>query len=912
MSLGIFWHIQSLKQAGLAKMASKHPSPTEYWQMKQARKEFKKNRKQWIAEMHRAAPGVDWKMIDEVTRERKDDATMTRRAELVANGQLQNGVPYIEHVSSLSGIWKERGSNNLAGRMVSCEVDPLRDLIVAGSDGGNIWTGNLDGTNWNSPNDSLRMYSIQMVRLIPNGPKTRLIVAQSSPVNVYYSDDEGLTWQSAAGLENIHGWGSVLRGAITNNLARTIYLLGVEWDYTNWKAVTSLYRSDDLGENFSLQKQFEGDGKLVDLWTPRYDNDAVYLLQSSTLSRVQPDGSLITVGTLPLDITPSTITTTLLTGSAKDSGTFHALYVAGSKSYFYVSQNGGQSWQKKGSVEETPFSRNSFACALANPARVFIGGVNSYRSLDHGQTWNKVNEWYEYYDSPSTKLHADIPEIRVFRDGKNAEFLLVSTDGGTYISRDDLATVKNISLTGLRISQYYSTYTHRQKTGIVYAGAQDQGFQRALVDNGGIFDFTQLISGDYGHVVSSDQGESVWSVYPGFAMYYPRATQDETSLMWNFVGSNYLWMPPLMADPEAPTRVFLAGGGQRGGAYLWHLTAQNGTIAAEQGSYNFGQGDANRKVSAMAYSSKDPNYRYILTSDGRFFFSEDKGGNWQANSSFDGPDSHYFYGSAIVTSPVELGTLYIGGSGYSNPAVYMSTDHGRNFVAMASGLPNTMVFGLAITDDGRYLFAATEVGPYAYDVRAGGSWFDLAGISGPSQIYWSVEYIPARRTARFGTYGRGIWDFILAETCDTDRDGDGTCDLNDTCPDIANPGQEDRDGDKVGDICDNCPDIANLSQTDLDADGSGDECDLDADGDGYQGQLGDKSDCDDHNAEVNPGKPEIPGNGLDDDCNPATADGRSCGRSSIAALESSPPIFTGLFLVGGLPLIWLARRRRAA
>ena len=40
---------------------------------------------------------------------------------------------------------------------------------------------------------------------------------------------------------------------------------------------------------------------------------------------------------------------------------------------------------------------------------------------------------------------------------------------------------------------------------------------------------------------------------------------------------------------------------------------------------------------------------------------------------------------------------------------------------------------------------------------------NIIGLNGTAQTYWSVEYIPELRTARFGTYGRGIWDFILDE-----------------------------------------------------------------------------------------------------------------------------------------------------
>ncbi|MEG8007465.1 hypothetical protein U2444_14800, partial [Listeria monocytogenes] len=42
-------------------------------------------------------------------------------------------------------------------------------------------------------------------------------------------------------------------------------------------------------------------------------------------------------------------------------------------------------------------------------------------------------------------------------------------------------------------------------------------------------------------------------------------------------------------------------------------------------------------------------------------------------------------------------------------------------------------------------------------------WHYLGGISAPSETFWSVEYIPALNIARFGTYGRGIWDFALCD-----------------------------------------------------------------------------------------------------------------------------------------------------
>ena len=84
---------------------------------------------------------------------------------------------------------------------------------------------------------------------------------------------------------------------------------------------------------------------------------------------------------------------------------------------------------------------------------------------------------------------------------------------------------------------------------------------------------------------------------------------------------------------------------------------------------------------------------------------------------------------------------------------------------MNQGLPNTLVFELSGTLDDSIIFAATEIGPYGYLANQE-EWFLLSGLSAPDQTYWSVDFVPEINTARFGTYGRGIWDFVLDENYD--------------------------------------------------------------------------------------------------------------------------------------------------
>jgi len=416
-----------------------------------------------------------------------------------------------------------------------------------------------------------------------------------------------------------------------------------------------------------------------------------------------------------------------------------------------------------GTAPTNMFMRNSIEVSKIDQNRLWLGGVNCYTSIDGGMTWELINQWYAYYQDVLNKLHADIPSINAFKIADNKEVIFINTDGGTYRSIGDNYILKNISLKGLNVSQYYSIYSYSGDEGnYIYAGAQDQGFQFGLVNGKLPVDMVQSISGDYGNLSSGNNGNALWMVYPGFALIYPDLPNNTSSVTWDFVGKyeNRVWMPPVVAIPGRPSDAIIAPGGSNNNSTLWRLEYSKNFIYPYEMPFVFDEQEPGNDVSAIAISELDTNYYYATTKLGRFYYSTDAGKTWDYNKDDTGIGYNYLHGSAILPSKLNLGTVYFAGSGYSNPGVYVTYDNGINVEALGENMPKVFFYSLAASADELAIFAATSVGPYVY-LKGINRWYSMMSLDSPEQVYWSVNFIPEDNVVRFATYGRGIWDFQI-------------------------------------------------------------------------------------------------------------------------------------------------------
>lgn len=748
--------------------------------------EMKKERLQWIEEMHRAAPGINWRIIERETGESKARSRRERTRKRIALG-----IPLSETKTvaggRIEGQWTERGSDNQSGRIMVADIDFDSDLIYCVSAGGNIWRGRIDGSDWISLNDEEQIHG-KLIRILKINRTRRILVVSNNSVR--YSDNSGKVWEHAEGLENLQRWGSVKHSVVANDEKNSIYFICTEWDYENWQSIQSIYQSTDRGESFKRIKVYDKPDNYLNIWAPRYGASDVFVLHRDTLftlgEKAAFDDYKLFTDHFPAD--KENIFRNLVFSGNYSNGK----YTLGigyyyrennqNRTEFHVSNDTGATWQYKGSVNEGPFTLNSFGFSASDSDIMAFGGVNCYRSYDGGGTWKIINSWAEYYGDPENLLHADIPSITSLLSPEEDEIEIITTDGGLYFSNDKFSSVKNKSLKGHNVSQYYSVLTHAVRFlvqdgkpedhtafdkdiyEVIFAGSQDQGFQRAIIDSSGPHAFEQTISGDYGNLNSSDGGFTVWSVYPTFAMLYINATEEFVSYSWSF-GShkNKQWLPDIVAIPEMPESALIAAGSPESssGSYLWLIQRSGKEIIPSQMPFDFSEGHKDSKLTSIGISPFTSDHLYALTNDGRFLHSDDFGFSWTEGDST-GMGGHYFYGSSILPSKLTPGRVIIAGSGYSNHAVFLTTDNGGSFTPIDSGLPNTLVFDIAMTEDEKFLFAATDSGPYIYSAEDS-VWYDLTADTAPDQNYWSVEYIPLTQTARFATYGRGIWDFKIEQ-----------------------------------------------------------------------------------------------------------------------------------------------------
>lgn len=689
---------------------------------------------------------------------------------------------------ALVGEWFERGPTNEAGDLREVDYDAQNDSLYVLTTAGFIFKGNLNGNGWRLLNDQIQ-FNTNVLNHIKKSGKDRLIALYGSGTvdnkRPRYSDDMGKTWTLATGIgsEFYDGWGSAKK-IIELSDGKTLYYMVHTWKRTPWGSAIEVYKSTNWGESFSLVLSMNGGGydfNDVDMWKP-VDSDNIYIVDND---KKQFYSLTTNTSTGVHQLSSPTTINGLGDGQIKLTGRFNngnsVFYALVDKYMLYKTTNfNGSNWTKRSDVvingdNEKAF-RNVF---MANPLnnQLYMGGFQLYTSNDE-LTWSEqYSYWWTYYDKniamPARKnnMHVDMMDMEFFRKADNTPFFLILNHAGIYVSYDNMKTTTNLGQTGLNVVTLYDHAT--APDGTIFCGAQDKGTFKNTSNNNAntnIIETENQTTGDGMRELFFNSGNSWFGFLQNGSMVCMPNKNTNTLKWWQVPGDDIPgWINPLENHPDpAAKKCYVAGGNINGttGSYLIQMEVSWSTSNASDfqwkpTQYNFdfraNSRDTKSNVKAIGATKADYNRLYVATNDGTFFSSTNGGTTW-SKSTYNIPTTLVPWDMAV--SSTDANNVILCGTGWSNTGVYQSKNGGQTFTPLSTNIPSATFFDLALSTDEEILFAATSEGPYAY-VFADNQWYDISGNDAPYVDYRSVEYIEANKTVRFGTYGRGIWDFAL-------------------------------------------------------------------------------------------------------------------------------------------------------
>jgi len=396
-----------------------------------------------------------------------------------------------------------------------------------------------------------------------------------------------------------------------------------------------------------------------------------------------------------------------------------------------------------------------------DPDALYIGGLDVYKSVNGGQSWNQVSEWaLMYYGGGDEYVHADIHDI-AYKPGSSDE-LLITSDGGVFYTDNAGSSSPDFQEKNLGYGtlQFYTCALHPAAGNArCVGGLQDNG---TLYYTGQALTINQMIDGGDGSGCFIDQDQSQYMIT---SVYYNQYT------LWNngnWYASMSDWSSGTFVSPadyDNANNILYANACEFGGQLANRILRISGIPSNITGNFinlNTGLSVYYSAVECSPHSPDGTTTLFAGSLSGRLFRVQ----NAQATPQVTEITGDDFPEGAI--SCVAIGgsddTLLAVFSNYGVESVWQTYDGGTTWENKEANLPDMPVrWALYHPTSTRHAMLATELGIWTTSNLDETNTVWVQDIEGLANV--RVDMLQIRQsdfTVLAATHGRGmataVWD----------------------------------------------------------------------------------------------------------------------------------------------------------